>query len=96
MMDRALMQERMIKDAMGEHTIDEMREGSYRIVQDRMRQLVVAYVRDSEENQYNIVAGARARYATEEKAQLAVALMTRPGRLTWQETSALLVMLEGE
>lgn len=110
MMDQALMQERMIKEAMAnkkekEHTFEDtiaemeaVREaqnaGSWRIVAPSGSFPVAHFVKNTERDQYNLLTDGE--YKTEQRANLALALLTRPTQLTYQERAAMLEILLGK
>lgn len=86
-----------------EHTIDDTiaevkavrearSEGSWRLIQVRHRGIEVSFVRYSEADQYNLLTPSE--YKTQQKADLALALITRPSKLTYTEHQQLLALLE--
>jgi len=68
--------------------------GSWRIVQPSGSHPVPHFVKYSEESQYNLMTPDE--YKTEQRAALALALVTRPTQLTYQERAALLEILLGK
>lgn len=73
---------------------EEQNAGSWRIVQPSGSQPVPHFVKFSEEGQYNLMT--QDDYKTEQRAALALALVTRPTQLTYQERAALLEILLGK
>lgn len=96
MMEQALMQERMIKETMSKQAqkkFEDANAGAWRIVAPTGSQPIAHFVRYSERDQYNLLTDTE--YKTEQKAALALALLTRPTQLTHTERVQLLTLLEG-
>lgn len=66
--------------------------GSWRIVAQPGSFPSAHFVRYSERDQYNLLTDGE--YKTEQRANLSLALLTRPTRLTYQERQQLLALLE--
>lgn len=95
--DTVKKQEHTLQDTVDE--IQAVREaqsaGSYRIVLPGNSPLpAVAFVRYSETDQYNLMT--EAEYKSSERAELAIALITRPFALSPLELHRLLTLLEGK